>query len=52
MVYDLAAKTAVDATKGLDQTAHGATWLPDGSALAEQRQAPEHNHLGLGITAG
>lgn len=34
MVYDLAAKTAVDATKGLDQTAHGATWLPDGSALA------------------
>jgi dipeptidyl aminopeptidase/acylaminoacyl peptidase len=33
MVYDLAGKTTVDATKGLDQTSHGATWLPDGSGL-------------------
>jgi dipeptidyl aminopeptidase/acylaminoacyl peptidase len=34
MVYDLTAKKAIDATEGLDQTTHGATWLPDGSGLA------------------
>ena len=29
MVYDLGAKKAIDATAGLDQTTHGATWSPD-----------------------
>ena len=29
MVYDLSAKKAIDATAGLDQTTHGATWSPD-----------------------
>ena len=29
MVYDLAAKKVVDASTGLDQTTHGATWSPD-----------------------
>lgn len=34
MVYDLQTKAAVDATKGIDQTSHGAKWLPGGQALA------------------
>lgn len=29
MVYDLSAKKVVDASAGLDQTTHGATWSPD-----------------------
>jgi dipeptidyl aminopeptidase/acylaminoacyl peptidase len=33
MVYNLATQAVVDATKGLDQTAHGATWLPNGKGL-------------------
>lgn len=33
MVYDLASGRMHDATKGLDQTAHGGQWLPDGSGF-------------------
>ncbi len=33
MVYDLSAKKAIDATAGLDQTTHGATWSPDDKRL-------------------
>ena len=33
MVLDLASGSSRDATAGLDRTAHGATWLPDGSGL-------------------
>ncbi|MEM8680715.1 MAG: S9 family peptidase, partial [Planctomycetota bacterium] len=33
MIYDLATKGINDATAGLDQTAHGGTWLPDSSGL-------------------
>ena len=33
MVYNLGSNTAIDATAGLDQTAHGATWTPDSKAL-------------------
>ena len=34
IVYNLQTKSALDATKGIDQTTHGAKWLPDGQALA------------------
>jgi len=33
MLYDRQNGEIVDVTHGLDQTAHGATWLPDSSAL-------------------
>lgn len=33
MVYNLSQGVAKDATQGLDQTAHGATWTPDGKSL-------------------
>ena len=33
MIYNLATKGIHDATVGLDQTAHGATWLPDSSGI-------------------
>ena len=34
MVRDLQSHETIDATKGLDQTAHGATWTPDSQSLA------------------
>jgi dipeptidyl aminopeptidase/acylaminoacyl peptidase len=33
MVLDIKGKEARDATAALDQTAHGATWLPDGTGM-------------------
>ncbi len=33
MILDLATGESRDATRGLDQTASGATWIPDGSGL-------------------
>ncbi|MFA5504144.1 MAG: S9 family peptidase [Vulcanimicrobiota bacterium] len=55
MVYDLSSKATTEATRGLDQTSHGATWLPDGSGLAfvsEQRgteQIFQVNRSGSGL---
>lgn len=33
MIYDLQKKTTTEATRGLDQSADGATWLPDSKSL-------------------
>lgn len=33
MVYDLVGKSTTEATKGIDQTSHGAAWSPDGKTI-------------------
>jgi len=45
MVLDLASGEAHDATAGLDQTAHGATWTPDGTGLVFMSERLGTNQL-------
>ena len=51
MVLELDSGEQVEATAGLDQTAHGATWTPDGGSLvfmSERRGTNQLFHLSAG----
>ncbi len=45
LVLDLASGEQVEATAGLDQTAHGATWTPDGASLVFMSERRGTNQL-------
>lgn len=51
MVYNLASSTVQDASAGLDQTAHGATWTPNGQRLVFVSEYRGSNQL-FSVKAG
>ena len=45
MIYDRASKKISELTKGLDQTAHSATWMPDSSGMVFMSETKGTNQL-------